>query len=214
MIGRNPSAGEAAGAARRLWPSVTVLTLAALATFPALAGTRERLAANATPTAPAAAPKAADPPQPAAAATPTPPQKVNGSASAWTVTCVSHARAEPADCVVEQRLFSKESGQLLSVAAVDVPGGARQPVLILQLPTGLALQEGVSVSVDEGPSRPVAVQSCDGRGCYARLPIPADLLEAMATGKVMTIRAMSSSQERLAIPHLLTDFNVAFAAAR
>jgi invasion protein IalB len=142
------------------------------------------------------------------------PQKVNGASPAWTVTCVSHARAVPVDCALEQRLFAKETGQLLSVAVVSVPGANRQPTLVLQLPTGLALQDGVSVTIDDGPARPAVLQSCDGRGCFASLAIAPDLLEAMRAGKVMTVRAVSSAHETLAFPHMLTDFGTAYDAAK
>ena len=142
------------------------------------------------------------------------PQKVNGASPAWTVTCVSHARAVPVDCALEQRLYAKETGQLLSVAVISVPGANRQPTLVLQLPTGLALQDGVSVTIDDGPAHPVALQSCDGRGCFASLAIHPDLLDAMRVGKVMTVRAVSGAHETLTFPHMLSDFGTAYDAAK
>jgi invasion protein IalB len=142
------------------------------------------------------------------------PQKVNGASPAWTVTCVSHARATPVDCALEQRLFAKETGQLLSVAIISVPGAGRQPTLVLQLPTGLALQSGVSVTVDNGAPHTVPLQSCDGRGCFASTPVSTELLSAMQHGKVMTVHATSGSHEPLSFPHMLTDFSTAYDAAR
>jgi invasion protein IalB len=169
----------------------------------------------AAPAAPTAAPPAApNVATPAAAATLAGPQKLDVASPAWTVTCVSHARAVAADCAVEQRLFAKESGRLLSVAVVSVPGATHQPVLIFQLPTGLSLQEGVWVAIDDAPGRPLALQSCDGRGCFVSLPLLPDLLRAMQAGQVMTVRAVSAAHESLLFPHMLTDFAPAFEAAR
>lgn len=188
-----------------LLPLLVCLTLGIIA---APAGAQQEPVAKPAAQAPDA--QAAAPPP----SLPPAPQKVNGASPAWVVACVSHARAIPADCTLEQRLFAKETSQLLSVAVVSVPGATRQPTLVLQLPTGLALQDGVSLTIDDGLARSVALQSCDGRGCFASLPIQPDLLEAMRAGKVMTIRAVSGAHENLAFPHMLTDFATAYDAAK
>ncbi len=157
---------------------------------------------------------------PASAVAPTAPQnpvdplKLNAAAPAWTVTCVSSGRAVPANCAIEQRLFAKETGRLLSVAAVSVPGATRQPVLWLQLPTGLALQESVTLTIDGEPARPLAVQSCDERSCTISVAVTADLLAALKKGRVMTIKALSASREPLAFPHMLNDFAASYEAVQ
>ncbi len=151
--------------------------------------------------------------KPAAAASPTAePQKLNGAAPAWTVTCVSPGRAVAANCAMEQRLFAKESGNLVSVVVVSVPGATRQPILWLQLPTGLALQESMTLTIDAEAPRPLAVQSCDERSCTISLPVAPDLLAAMKKGRVMTVRAVSAKREPLAFPHALTDFAASYDA--
>lgn len=190
-----------------LAPHLRFFTLLAVTLCP-LAASAQQKPPTKLPAAPAVAAPVPAPPVPSG------PQKLNGAAPAWTVTCVSHARAAPVDCVLEQRLFVKESGQLLSVAVVSVAGANRQPTLVLQLPTGLVLQDGVTLAIDDGAARPVPLQSCDGRGCFASLPIQPDLLEAMRAGKVMTIRAVSGAHEGLAFQHMLTDFGTAYDAAK
>lgn len=70
-----------------------------------------------------------------------------------------------------------------SAAVIVIPGNTRQPVLYLQLPNSLALQQGVSMSIDDGPVAPPLLQSCDGNGCYATLTLTPGLLESMKTGK-------------------------------
>lgn len=191
---------------------LSLFALVAVTLCPLVAGAQQKPPVKPT-TKPLDAPAAGVTPAPAPSIT-AGPQKVDGASPAWTVTCVSHARAVPMDCALEQRLFAKETGQLLSVTVVSVPGASRQPTLVLQLPTGLALQDGVSVTIDDGPARPVALQSCDGRGCFASLAIQPDLLEAMRAGKVMTVRAVSGAHETLAFPHMLTDFGAAYDAAK
>lgn len=168
----------------------------------------------------AAAPKAA-PKFPAAVEAPASapvvaapgPEKVN-TALAWTVNCFSSSRLAPADCKIEQRLFAKETGRGLSVATIEIPGATRQPVLVLHLPNGLALQDGVSLAIDNGTATPLLWQSCDGNGCYATLILTPALIETMKTGKVMAVKVSAANREPLTFQHLLTDFAAAYEAAK
>ena len=164
-------------------------------------------AASQAPTAPVT-------PAPAAVVAPSAPEKVNNTMPAWTVGCFSPARAAAPDCKIEQRLYVKETGRNISIAVVNIPGATRQPTLFLQLPNSLALQQGVSLSIDDGAATPVLLQSCDGNGCYATLVLTPALLERMKTGKVMAVKATAANREPLTFQHLLTDFAVAYEAAK
>jgi invasion protein IalB len=152
-------------------------------------------------------------PAPAAAAA-AEPEKVNSARPAWTVACFSASRAAAPDCKIEQRLLAKETGRLLSAAVIDIPGATRKAVLLMQLPNGLALQEDVSLSIDDGAAMPLILQSCDGSGCYATLALTPALIEAMEKGKVMTVKATAANREPLVFRHLLTDFATAYEAAK
>lgn len=162
---------------------------------------------------PAPAAEAA-PPAPAAAPAPSEPAKLNEAKPAWTVGCFSSARGAAPDCKIEQRLFAKETGRALSVAVVDIPGATRKPTLLMQLPNGLALQEGVSVTIGDGTPTPLVLQSCDGSGCLATLVLTPALIEAMEKGKVMAVKAVAANRQPLVFEHLLTDFAAAYEAAK
>ena len=150
----------------------------------------------------------------AGAAAPPAPEKLNNAMPAWTVSCASPARAVAPDCKLEQRLFARESQRLLSAVVIVIPGNTRQPVLYLQLPNGLALQEGVSMSIDAGPVAPPQLQSCDGSGCYATLALSPALLESMKAGKGLTVKVSAANRELLTFQHLLADFSPAFESAK
>jgi invasion protein IalB len=209
-------AAVAAPALRRIWSRLGRVAL----TFVLIAAGVGVLAefASGQQKPPAAAPKAA-PKAPAAVEAPAPvvapsgPEKVN-IAPAWTVNCFSLSRAAAADCKIEQRLFVKETGRALSVATIEIPGATRKPVLVLHLPNGLALQDGVSLGIDNGPATPLLWQSCDGNGCYATLILTPALIETMKTGKVMAVKAIAANREPLTFQHLLTDFAAAYEAAK
>lgn len=171
-----------------------------------------QLLAQAGAAAPAGAAQLAS--VPVVATAPPAPEKLNNAMPAWTVSCASPARAVAPDCKLEQRLFARESQRLLSAVVIVIPGNTRQPVLYLQLPNGLALQEGVSMSIDAGPVAPPQLQSCDGSGCYATLALSPALLESMKAGKGLTVKATAANRELLTFQHLLADFSQAFESAK
>ncbi|MEI7606439.1 MAG: invasion associated locus B family protein [Rhodospirillaceae bacterium] len=143
---------------------------------------------------------------------PSDPQKLNTAAPAWTVSCVSSGRAAVANCAMEQRLFAKETGRLLSIVVVSVPGNTRQPVLWLHLPTGIALQERITLTIDAEPPRPVVVQSCDERSCAVSMPVTPGLLAVLKKSQTMTVNAVSATRETMVFRHMLTDFTVSYDA--
>ncbi|MDI1262685.1 MAG: invasion associated locus B family protein [bacterium] len=209
----------------RLYPALAVaLALLAggiLAALPSATFAQAPAPAAPARANPATKPKATEQAQPAPQAAPaqpaTPssgPEKINSALPAWTTSCGSQARSAAPDCKLEQRVFAKETSRLLSAASIVVPGNTRQPMLLLQLVNGLAIQQGVSVNVDDGAATPVMLQSCDGNGCYATLALTPALLESMRSGKVMTVKATVANRETLAIQHLLTDFAAAFDAVK
>lgn len=167
-------------------------------------------AAIPTPATPAPTPAAAS----ALVSAPAAPEKLNNTTPAWTVSCVALSRAAVPDCRIEQRLFVKETGRAISIAMVDVPGATRQPVLLMHLPNSLALQDGVALSIDGGAATPLLWQSCDGNGCHATLALTPALIDAMKNGKVLAVRVVAANQEVLTFQHLLTDFALAFEAAK
>ncbi len=152
-------------------------------------------------------------PTPPAAVDPPAPEKLGG-ARAWAASCVSKSRSAAVDCKAEQRLVAKETGRTLAVAMVDVPAATRKATLILHMPTGLALQEGASLTIDGGDATPLLWQSCDGSGCYATTALTPTLVEAMKKGTSMVVKAALVNREPVVFPFLLTDFSASYDAVQ
>ena len=157
-------------------------------------------------------------PSPSAAATPsvppvTPPANV-AQQPAWSVACSARARALPLDCAVEQRVVARETGQVIAVALVSVAGETRKPTLLFQLPSGLFLQDAPVLRIDDAGQISLQYQSCDARGCVILAPVNPALLASMRAGRVMTVQVTGINRDKLTFPFLLTDFSVAFDAAR
>jgi invasion protein IalB len=155
-------------------------------------------AAQATPAAPAA-PQADTPPAAAAPAQP-----------GWAARCTSASRDAPLECAIEQTAVLSKTGQLIVLVNIRVPSDTHAPVLLLQLPLGLNLPVGAKLQVDDGKTADLQIQTCDNRGCYASIPIAADLLAALKSGKQLKLSFQNLNKETITIPMPLTDFPAAY----
>jgi len=150
--------------------------------------------APATPTAPPAAE--------AAPAAPAP--------SGWAARCTSASRGAPLECAIEQSAVLSKTGQLVVLANIRVPGDTHAPILLVQLPLGLNLPAGVKLQVDEDKVTDLQIQTCENRGCYATIPVPADVLAALKSGKQMKLSFQNMNKEPIVIAMPLTDFAAAY----
>ena len=156
--------------------------------------------AQAAPTAPAA--PAAPQTDAAPAAAPAQP--------GWAARCSSASRDAPLECAIEQTAVLSKTGQLIVLVNIRVPSDTHAPILQLQLPLGINLPVGAKLQVDDGKSADLQILTCDNRGCYANIPIAADLLAAMKAGKQLKLSFQNLNKETMTIPMPLTDFPAAY----
>lgn len=128
----------------------------------------------------------------------------------WVARCSSASRSAPLECAIEQTAVLTKTGQLIVLVNIRVPADTRSPVALVQLPLGLNLPAGAKLQVDEGKATDLQIQTCEARGCYANLPIAADMLAALKTGKQMKVSFQNLAKESITIPMPLTDFAAAF----
>src|SRR6185437_7640201 len=158
---------------------------------------KSKAAPRAAQTAPPATPQAEAPPAPA-------PQP------GWAARCTSASREAPLECAIEQTAILSKTGQLIVLVNIRVPSDTHAPILLVQLPLGLNLPVGAKLQVDEGKVMELQIQTCESRGCYATMPLPADVLAAMKSGKQMKLSFQSMNKETIAVPMPLADFAAAY----
>ena len=146
-------------------------------------------------------------PSPGAAA----PQSAAGEANApapltWTTRCVSETRKGVPLCEVEQSMFITKTGQLVASVNVKLPPDTRQPVMMIQLPVGLFLPAGVNLQIDEGKPQPLAIQTCDLKGCYAATPVAPEMLGALKSGKRLAVVFQNLNKENVNLAFGLAGF--------
>jgi invasion protein IalB len=140
--------------------------------------------------------------EPAPANTPAPP--------GWIARCTSASRETPPECAMEETAVLAKTGQLVILVNVRVPSDTRTPIILVQLPLGLNLLAGVKVQVDDGKTADMQIQTCENRGCYASMPVPADLLAALKSGKQLKVSFQNLGKETITVPMPLADFPAAF----
>jgi invasion protein IalB len=124
----------------------------------------------------------------------------------WVARCTSASRDAPLECAMEQTAVLSKTGQLVVLVNIRIPGDTRAPVALIQLPLGLNLPAGAKLQVDEGKTVDVAVQTCEARGCYVNVPVGADILAALKSGKQLKVSFQNLAKETITIPMPLADF--------
>jgi len=131
----------------------------------------------------------------------------------WASKCESESRQTAVECSVEQTVVAS-NGQFLASVIVRVPADTREPVMTIQTPLGLFLPAGLALQVDDEKPLPLALQTCDLKGCYARMPVAAEMISAMKAGKffkvTFEITVQNQAKEDISIPLTLHNFAEAY----
>ena len=128
----------------------------------------------------------------------------------WAARCSSPSRDAPLECAMEQNAIFTKTGQLVVLVNIRVPGDTRAPILLVQMPLGLNLPAGIKLQIDEGKLTDLPIQTCESRGCYATIPLPADVLAALRSGQQMKLSFQTMNKEPVVIPMPLGDFAAAY----
>lgn len=129
----------------------------------------------------------------------------------WSSTCTSQGRSLPLECVLEQRAFVRESGQLIGLITIRVPSDTKQPVIMIQTPLGLFLPAGVTVDVDGDMAQNYPLQTCNAGGCYAGFPISEQLLNRMFNGGKLNVIFQYLDKKPFTLPMSLVGFTESYA---
>lgn len=128
----------------------------------------------------------------------------------WDTNCSQIARQDEPDCRMSQMVIVPESRQVLLRIEVLVPADATGTRMVLQLPHGIYLPEGIALEIDEAAWQETAVQTCDGNGCYAGFELDEESLRRLQDGAQLTVNFQSLSREVVSVPVDLDGFSEAY----
>lgn len=132
----------------------------------------------------------------------------------WSAQCIAPSRDAPLNCQIEQRAVVTETGQLLLLVTIAVPGESRQPVLTVRTPLQLFLPAGVRIDVDGRNAEKLEFRTCDQQGCYVRNPISSTTLAAMVKGLKLNIILENLNNQQLTVPMSLSGFTDVYGKVR
>jgi invasion protein IalB len=129
---------------------------------------------------------------------------------AWPVTCRSREGQEKLTCSMSQVIATKKTGQrVIAVTALRDKKG--EALLRLNLPHGLLLPKGVSISIDAGEPKKYAILTADKNGSYAFIKLDDKIIAALKGGKELNITVVRFSGGDVVFKLPLEGFAAGFA---
>ena len=135
-------------------------------------------------------------------------QEAKPSPVPWLVNCASTGTA--VNCVASQKLFLQKTKQLLLGVTIRRPEDSKTGVMMIQLPHGIHIPDGVQLKVDKAKPAQHSVQTCNQQGCYVGFSIDAPLLKQMRSGNIMSVSFKNLNKKEVKIGVPLKGFDKAF----
>lgn len=108
----------------------------------------------------------------------------------------------------------QETGQPFLTLMVRMAAPPSQGVLEVQTPLGVYLPAGVILVVDQGARHELALQRCDGNGCFAGRPLSGDLLRQLTGGKMLHLQLHTTDSQTVDLDISLDGFKDGYTAIR
>ncbi|MER2604678.1 MAG: invasion associated locus B family protein [Siculibacillus sp.] len=124
---------------------------------------------------------------------------------AWIKVCRSDEKQKKELCKTAYDLRSAGGQFLASIAIVEATGEARKIVEMI-MPTGLLLQPGLKVQVDQNKGEDAKFGMCAPDGCVAQMVSNEAFVASMKKGSTLTITAYGQASNPVTFTVPLTSF--------
>lgn len=126
----------------------------------------------------------------------------------WAVQCQQPESAESEVCVMFQRQVVDDGRTLLMMTVREAPNQP-EPVVILQVPLGVLLPPGLSISVDDGEPLELPYSLCNNNGCIATFPLRDRMKAALKKGITADVVVTTANGQEAVIDVSLKGFTAA-----
>lgn len=103
------------------------------------------------------------------------------SISGWRLECDSLGGG--LQCQLIDQITARGNNAVISAISVRRTSDAGMPVMIVQVPLGIAVDDAVRVGFENGAVQTLPVFTCNRNGCFARAQIGEPVLSAMRGAK-------------------------------
>ena len=135
-------------------------------------------------------------------------QSAAPSMDSWIKVCRSDEKSKKELCKTAYDLRSAGGQFLASVAIVEASGEARKIVEMI-MPTGLLLQPGLKVQVDQNKGEDAKFGMCAPDGCVAQLVSNDAFVASMKKGGQLSVTAYGQASNPVAFTFPLATFKAA-----
>lgn len=130
------------------------------------------------------------------------------AADQWVKVCRTDEKQKKEICKTAYDLRTSGGQFLASIAVVEANGEARKFVDLI-MPTGLLLQPGVKVQIDQNKAEEGKYGMCASDGCVAQLVTSDALVSQMKKGTNLTVTAQGQSANPIEFVFPLASFKAA-----
>jgi invasion protein IalB len=129
----------------------------------------------------------------------------------WAVTCNEFADSPKARrCSALLQILQQNTNQIVFTWTVALDE-CKQPVAVMQTPTGVVIPPGVELRVGRLPTQKIPFSSCDPGRCIATTTLDANLLREMTTSPTAEAVIQSSQGNTVQFNMQLKGFDRAYA---
>lgn len=126
----------------------------------------------------------------------------------WITKCDDQEKGSV--CTVEHTILLAKTRQRLVTVTFKTEPDSSLPALMIQLPLGLFLPDGVEFQVDALDSQHLPIQTCNEKGCYAGSTVSREMLASLMAGEGLTVTFRNLAKEVMTVPVPLAGFGPAY----
>ena len=141
-------------------------------------------------------------------------QQTSEAIKDWTLNCATPQGAPAEQCILVQDRLNPENQQPIMQIAVGFWGPERHRGLIITLPLGVTLPQGIQLEVDDTVIRKAPYVTCAPNGCQAHMPLDDALLQSMKSGQQGKIVFANARGQAVPVAFSLSGFTAGFAKVK
>lgn len=123
----------------------------------------------------------------------------------WVKICITNEKVKKEQCQTGFDLRTSTGQFLATVQVMETVGEARKVVRVI-VPTGMLLQPGIRVQVDDGKAEEGKFGFCAPEGCVAQVVASDAFVNQMKAGKQITVNGQGQAANPIAFNFPLADF--------
>ncbi len=125
--------------------------------------------------------------------------------SPWTKACNTNPNTQKEICFISIELRTN-TGQFLSNIAIQETEGEARKKLLVAVPTGVLIQPGLRIQIDDSKPVQAKYSICAPNACYAELAIDDTFINAMKQGGEMRVAPYNQQAKEIVFKMTLIGF--------